>query len=48
MILTLEDKGILDEDDDDVLVNVNIKDDERVRVGVTFYLAILPEIKNHF
>lgn len=31
VILTLKDKGILDEDDDDVLINVNMIDDERYK-----------------
>lgn len=31
IILTLKDKGVLDEEDDDVLVNVNMVDDERYR-----------------
>ena len=30
VVLTLEDKDVLAEDNDDVLVNVNIKDDEKV------------------
>lgn len=30
VILTLEDKAILDENNDDVLINVNIAEDERV------------------
>lgn len=31
VILTLKDKGVLDEDGDDVLVNVNMLDDERYK-----------------
>lgn len=31
VILTLKDKGVLDEDEDDVLVNVNMIDDERYK-----------------
>ncbi|XP_059161083.1 U4/U6.U5 tri-snRNP-associated protein 1-like [Physella acuta] len=31
VILTLKDKGVLDEEDGDVLVNVNIEDDERAQ-----------------
>lgn len=34
VILTLKDKGVLDEEDDDVLVNVNIIDDERAEKNV--------------
>jgi hypothetical protein len=29
--LTLKDKGVLDEDPDDVLINVNMVDDEKYR-----------------
>lgn len=31
IVLTLKDKGVLDEEDDDVLVNVNMVDDERYK-----------------
>ncbi|KAL8596327.1 hypothetical protein ACOMHN_062595 [Nucella lapillus] len=34
VILTLKDKGVLDEEDDDVLVNVNMIDDERADKNV--------------
>nr|KAG5696993.1 hypothetical protein BaRGS_008455 [Batillaria attramentaria] len=34
VILTLKDKGVLDEEDDDVLMNVNIVDDERAEKNV--------------
>lgn len=34
VVLTLEDKDILDDDNDDTLVNVNIKDDERARQNI--------------
>ncbi|GFO13185.1 U4/u6.u5 tri-snrnp-associated protein 1 [Plakobranchus ocellatus] len=34
VILTLKDKGILDEEQDDVLINVNIEDDERAEKNV--------------
>ncbi|KAK3736823.1 hypothetical protein RRG08_000574 [Elysia crispata] len=34
VILTLKDKGILDEEQDDVLVNVNIEDDERAEKNI--------------
>ncbi|XP_019874493.2 U4/U6.U5 tri-snRNP-associated protein 1 [Aethina tumida] len=34
VILTLKDKGVLDEDGDDVLVNVNMLDDERYKKNV--------------
>ncbi|BFZ07471.1 hypothetical protein BsWGS_10510 [Bradybaena similaris] len=34
IILTIKDKGVLDEDESDVLVNVNIEDDERAEKNV--------------
>ncbi|KAK7104097.1 U4/U6.U5 tri-snRNP-associated protein 1-like [Littorina saxatilis] len=34
VILTIKDKGVLDEEEDDVLVNVNIQDDERAEKNV--------------
>ncbi|CAH0554749.1 unnamed protein product [Brassicogethes aeneus] len=34
VILTLKDKGVLDEDDEDVLVNVNMLDDERYKKSI--------------
>ncbi|CAG5114764.1 unnamed protein product [Candidula unifasciata] len=34
VILTIKDKGVLDEDESDVLVNVNIEDDERAEKNV--------------
>lgn len=40
VILTLKDKGVLDEDDD-VLVNVNMLDDERYKKVSKIYLILL-------
>lgn len=34
VILTLEDKGILDDDNEDILLNVNIRDDEKAKQNV--------------
>ncbi|XP_076463478.1 U4/U6.U5 tri-snRNP-associated protein 1-like [Babylonia areolata] len=34
VVLTLKDKGVLDEEDDDVLINVNIIDDEKAEKNV--------------
>ena len=58
VVLTIKDKGVLDEDEDDVLVNVNMVDDEQhekasrfisgsnVMLGVSFCDSISASFKS--